>query len=478
MTLAAMLIFSAVYLTLVRVGTFRTLKSSLLIFLSVSLAAGPTMADVQTGLYLGIGGGASRLMPGVENAQSYSRDSVGTAWNTSAGYQLSPSLGLELEYSNLGTTTLAPLGSIDYQDINVSGLYHLGGAANKLDGRKFSVFGRLGVGRMLNQSDIQLQKGNGTHWLAGAGIQIPISRQLSLRGEGIYYAEDVSRAGLALTYRLGGPAMPAIGPMVQGLRDKFKGDTQTAAVETDDVIAIQDSTDQDNQSEVTQLNVASSTMQQDDAPLVLVTTQQTDTLTAKLEQAKQAQTLRQNAIAKPLALSAAMPEPDEVQTQEVLTNDVEPITVAESEPKKTWLFSGETYDRMQARDDEPEISAALPQPMAEEMNPSINEPISFDFDSSELTQAAQSQLQPLVDYLKETPDASLTLTGHTDNIGLEAYNRLLSLRRAEAVRKFLLQQGLDKRLIRILGAGEKRPVQSNASAIGRKANRRVAIVLD
>ncbi|CAN0485060.1 unnamed protein product, partial [Hapterophycus canaliculatus] len=77
------------------------LKRALLVLLSTSLAAGPTMADVQTGLYLGIGGGASRLMPGIENAQLNNRDSVGTAWNALAGYQVSPTLGVELEYSNL-----------------------------------------------------------------------------------------------------------------------------------------------------------------------------------------------------------------------------------------------------------------------------------------------------------------------------------------------------------------------------------------
>jgi len=87
-------------------------------------------------------------------------------------------------------------------------------------------------------------------------------------------------------------------------------------------------------------------------------------------------------------------------------------------------------------------------------------------------------LQSLVAYLRDAVEASVTLTGHTDSLGTEQYNQLLSMRRAEAVRLFLIQQGIDKEMIRVQGSGEKRPTKSNATPSGRRANRRVEVVVN
>ena len=206
--LTTLLVFSVVYIILMRIGTFRTLKSSLLVFVSSCLAAGPTVADVRTGLYLGIGTGASRLMPGIENAEVTERKYVDVTWQASLGYQLNRAIGVELEYADLGSTELRPVGSVAYQDFNISGLYHLTGSALSVAGKKFSIFGRLGVGTIRNQSDIQLERGSDVHWLAGAGVQIPVSERLSLRAEAVNYDADVQRAGLSLIYSLGRTPKP------------------------------------------------------------------------------------------------------------------------------------------------------------------------------------------------------------------------------------------------------------------------------
>ena len=104
-------------------------------------------------------------------------------------------------------------------------------------------------------------------------------------------------------------------------------------------------------------------------------------------------------------------------------------------------------------------------------------PVMFDFDSTAISTFFEESLQPLVDFLTATPTATVTLTGHTDNVGSEEYNQMLSVRRAQAIREFLLQQGIDRKMIRIQGAGEKRPEKSNATPSGRKANRRVSIAV-
>ena len=65
--------------------------------------------------------------------------------------------------------------------------------------------------------------------------------------------------------------------------------------------------------------------------------------------------------------------------------------------------------------------------------------------------------------------------GHTDSIGTDAYNQRLSVRRAEAVKAYLVSKGIEKNRVYTEGKGEKQPVADNKTAEGRAKNRRVEI---
>jgi len=67
------------------------------------------------------------------------------------------------------------------------------------------------------------------------------------------------------------------------------------------------------------------------------------------------------------------------------------------------------------------------------------------------------------------------ITGHTDNVGDPDYNVKLSLRRAEAVRDYLISLGLDSKKVEVIGAGETEPVADNSAKEGRAKNRRVEV---
>ena len=70
---------------------------------------------------------------------------------------------------------------------------------------------------------------------------------------------------------------------------------------------------------------------------------------------------------------------------------------------------------------------------------------------------------------------SVTVEGHTDNTGSEAYNQGLSQRRADAGRQHLVDGGIPASLITAKGMGEGSPVDTNDTAEGRHNNRRVVI---
>jgi OOP family OmpA-OmpF porin len=99
----------------------------------------------------------------------------------------------------------------------------------------------------------------------------------------------------------------------------------------------------------------------------------------------------------------------------------------------------------------------------------------FDFDKSVLKPEAKAKLDDLVDKTKGLALEVVIAVGHTDSIGSNAYNQGLSVRRANAVRDYLVGKGVEKNRVYTEGKGETQPVADNKTREGRAKNRRVEI---
>ncbi|MFY8055725.1 MAG: outer membrane protein OmpA [Limnohabitans sp.] len=99
----------------------------------------------------------------------------------------------------------------------------------------------------------------------------------------------------------------------------------------------------------------------------------------------------------------------------------------------------------------------------------------FDFDKSVLMPAGKAKLDDLVGKVKGINLEVIIAVGHTDSVGNDAYNQKLSVRRAEAVKAYLVTKGIEKNRIYTEGKGEKQPVADNKTKEGRAKNRRVEI---
>ncbi len=99
----------------------------------------------------------------------------------------------------------------------------------------------------------------------------------------------------------------------------------------------------------------------------------------------------------------------------------------------------------------------------------------FDFDKSALKKEGKAKLDDLVGKVKGISLEVIIAVGHTDSVGSDAYNQKLSVRRAEAVKAYLVSKGIEKNRVYTEGKGEKQPVADNKTAAGRAKNRRVEI---
>jgi len=99
----------------------------------------------------------------------------------------------------------------------------------------------------------------------------------------------------------------------------------------------------------------------------------------------------------------------------------------------------------------------------------------FDFDKSVVKQEGRAALDDLLNKLQGMNTEVMVTVGHTDSVGSDEYNQRLSLRRAEAVKAYIVSKGVDASRVYTEGKGESQPVADNKTAEGRAKNRRVTV---
>ena len=108
----------------------------------------------------------------------------------------------------------------------------------------------------------------------------------------------------------------------------------------------------------------------------------------------------------------------------------------------------------------------------------VNEDVYFDFDDASIRPDAREILNSKVEWLKANPGVSVTIEGHCDERGTEAYNIALGERRAQNIKSFLLTAGIDGGRLDTISYGEEKPVgQGNNEATWAK-NRRAHFRID
>ena len=118
-------------------------------------------------------------------------------------------------------------------------------------------------------------------------------------------------------------------------------------------------------------------------------------------------------------------------------------------------------------------------PIKIEQKISITLLIEFDFDKAVVKPIYHNDIEKVANFMKAYPDKNVELEGHTDSIGTDEYNKKLSIRRAESVKKYLVEKfGAPASRITTVGFGESKPVATNDTPEGRQKNRRVVALIE
>jgi outer membrane protein OmpA-like peptidoglycan-associated protein len=131
----------------------------------------------------------------------------------------------------------------------------------------------------------------------------------------------------------------------------------------------------------------------------------------------------------------------------------------------------------QAEEIKDQIPGAKVERIDEGIKVEFNEKILFAFSKSDLSDSAKMNLDKLATALTNYPNTNIEIQGHTDSRGTEEYNMGLSLRRANAVRDYLVSKGIDGSRMTVKGYGESAPAYTNDTPEGMAQNRRVEFLI-
>jgi len=154
----------------------------------------------------------------------------------------------------------------------------------------------------------------------------------------------------------------------------------------------------------------------------------------------------------------------------------EPVPTTQPEVSKASDRSAEEVEQArQLQEDRLRTEAAAREAAGEAF---VNENIYFAFDSAVLSDQAQEILNRKADYLRTNSGVTVTVEGHCDERGTDAYNIALGERRSESVKNFLVDLGISAKRLNTISYGEERPIAMGQNEVFWAKNRRAQFVIN
>ena len=165
--------------------------------------------DFHRKLYIGGAGGVSKVEPEIRGGQNLEvTDDESEGGKVYIGWDFRPHMALELGYADLGEAEIGPnnIGEVEYEVADLSLVYHFfnfGGYNRLINRQGLGAFWKLGIGALENDSNLDVDRRNDVHAMAGLGVEYGTRIGLAVRGEIEAFDEDAILASLGLLWRIG-----------------------------------------------------------------------------------------------------------------------------------------------------------------------------------------------------------------------------------------------------------------------------------
>lgn len=374
-------------------------------------------------IYAGVGIGSSNLKPDTSDTVFTVGDGGDSASNLRLGVDVHNLFALELESAVLGAAQLREANAdVSFSTLSVSALaYGLNGVQLRSRREGWSAYGRFGFTQTSKSSQVLTLDQGGTTPHVGVGVEYGFPSGLGIRGELTRYSDEAQSFGLAAVYRFGaGPR--ELGRLLADVTEDDSDSPTVASNSTQYPVAVPSrrfGSDGEGKPEVARLGAALPT----------------EGAHVKSGPRRVAQNTR-----------ASGPDRD----ADGITDRVDQCPTTHRgvavDARGCGLFDAVLTD------------------------------VTFKPGSQRLTARARGALDSVARKLLAFPEVRVEVRAHTDSEGAADENLALSARRAEAVIEYLTEQGIAEFQLASRGMGEAQPLASNATADGRKRNRRVELV--
>lgn len=410
--------------------------------------------DRQT--YFGIGLGKTQFTPtGTDDAELQLLDDTAATAQIVLGRDFSPHFSGEFSYADLGSASLTPTTSIDYEDISLSGLLYFSPAKNFRNG--LAAFTRLGIGQIETKGDTAVSRDHPVHLLAGAGIEYISNSGLAVRAEYTYHEKDAQSATINLLYRFSGTQRLPEPPLTvnsEVLREPPPVIEEPPRVIDDIVIDQNDTGDQALTAEYNSLPDATAISELPDSPELTELPDLPDL--PELPNLPVIETANTDSQLATVTFTETSPGADLNPS----------LNSAGTPPDNTSV----TYNPPATDRSLIDLSSLAPQ--IDDATPAL-ESLTFVIRSSELTRESIQTLDEIATTMQQRPNLTLGVYSHTDNRGNPDENIALSKRRAVSVARYLTRNGVDISRINAIAYGGNQPIATNETIEGRRLNRRV-----
>jgi outer membrane protein OmpA-like peptidoglycan-associated protein len=182
------------------------------------------------------------------------------------------------------------------------------------------------------------------------------------------------------------------------------------------------------------------------------------------------------AACSPKNVVVLVPDPDGRVGRITVANAAGSVEI-DAANESTAIRDAKTAPSPPAQMEKKDIDQLFSKSLAIQPQPPVHFILYFEKDSTRLRPSSLSMLTDVLATIQERRSEHISAVGHSDTLGDKAYNFSLSMRRAAAVKKHLVQRGVDEAFIEITSHGEENPLVKTADNVGNPKNRRVEVVI-